>query len=237
MNLLYAPVTYGIKGITRILCKIDDAELAKIPKKGPLMLLANHVNFADVPIAYTHLVPRPISALAKIESWDSLGLRFLLNVWGSAIPIRRGEVDREAIESARQALEAGRILAIAVEGTRSLHGKLQKGRPGVLLLARLGVPMQPLVYYGHEDFWHNLPRFKRTPFHFVVGNPFRLDLKGAALSRDVREKATDEIMFQLAAILPEQYRGVYSDLSQATEEFLQFEPGVESNLKRAMVPK
>ncbi len=34
---------------------------------------------------------------------------------------------------------------------------------------------------------------------------------------------TEEAMYQLAAILPPEYRGVYSDLDSATERFLVFE--------------
>jgi len=34
---------------------------------------------------------------------------------------------------------------------------------------------------------------------------------------------TKEVMYQLAAILPPEYRGVYSDLDSTTEQFLVFE--------------
>ena len=40
----------------------------------------------------------------------------------------------------------------------------------------------------------------------------------------------DEIMYQMAALLPPAYRGVYSDLEAATQDYLVFAPGVESNL-------
>jgi hypothetical protein len=40
-------------------------------------------------------------------------------------------------------------------------------------------------------------------------------------------------MYQMAALLPPAYRGVYSDLSAATETYVRFAPGVESNLRRA----
>jgi hypothetical protein len=40
----------------------------------------------------------------------------------------------------------------------------------------------------------------------------------------------DEIMYQVAALLPPAYRGVYSDLATATETYLRFFPGVGSNL-------
>lgn len=234
MNLLYYPVTYGIKGIIHLLSKVDDAQLQRVPDKGPLILICNHVNFLDAPATYTHLLPRPISTLAKQETWDNPGLRFLINVWEYAIPIQRGVIDRTAMQMAQKHLAAGRILALSMEGTRSGSGKLQKGHSGVVLLAaNTGVPLLPVVYYGHEYFWNRLARFERPHMHFVVGNPFRLELNGNVMSREVRENAVAEIMYQMAALLPSEYRGVYSDFSKASEEQLCFEPGVESNLQRA----
>jgi hypothetical protein len=41
-------------------------------------------------------------------------------------------------------------------------------------------------------------------------------------------------MFQLAALLPPQYRGVFSDFSRASEEHLLFAPGLSSNLPAAI---
>jgi 1-acyl-sn-glycerol-3-phosphate acyltransferase len=232
-TLTYRVVTSTIKILTRILCRVDDAQLARVPDRGPLILVANHVNFLEAPVMYTHLRPRPITGLAKVESWDSPGLRFLANLWG-AIPLRRGEPDLVALRRALDALKAGCILIVTPEGTRSGHGRLQQGHPGVALLAlRSGVPLLPVVYYGGEHFWHNLPRLRRTDFRIVVGQPFHLHAHGARATRQVRRQMADEIMYQMAALLPPAYRGVYSDLVSATETYLHFPPGAESNLHQA----
>ena len=137
----------------------------------------------------------------------------------------------DALRQALKALEAGHILAVAPEGTRSGHGRLQRGRPGVVFLAlRSGAPLLPMVYYGGELFWDNLPRLRRTDFHIVVGQPFYLDPGGVKVTRQVRQQMVDEIMYQMAALLPPAYRGVYSDLAAATEAYLRFPPGAASNL-------
>ena len=52
-----------------------------------------------------------------------------------------------------------------------------------------------------------------------VGEPFRLDPKGLPLSRDVRQQMTDEIMYEIARLLPEQNRGVYADLEKNKKYF------------------
>ena len=233
MTLAYRMVTSTIKALTRILCRVDDAQLARVPERGPLIIVANHVNFLEAPLLYTHLQPRSVTGFAKAETWDNPALGALFDL-GRAIPLRRGEVDMTALRQALKALGTGHILAVAPEGTRSGHGRLQPGRPGVVFLAlRSGAPLLPVVYYGGELFWRNLPRLRRTDFHIIVGQPFYLEPGGVKVTRQVRQQMTDEIMYQIAALLPPAYRGVYSDLAAATEAYLRFPPGVESNLRRA----
>jgi len=220
-----------IKGIFSILCRIDDAQLERIPTTGPLIVVANHVNFLEVPVLFTRLSPRPLSALVKADNWEHFWARKFFE-FGNSIPIHRSVIDFEAFNLAKAALKSGRIVAIAPEGTRSNNGCLQKGRSGVVLLAlRSGAPLQPLVFYGGEKFRENIKHVRRTNFHIVTGSPFKLNPERAGLGRDVREKITTEIMYQLAALLPPNYRGVYSDLSQASEDYLLFD-GWPSNLLR-----
>ena len=139
-----------------------------------------------------------------------------------------------AIRRALAALDAGYILIVAPEGTRSGHGRLQRGHPGVAFLAlRSGAPMLPVVYHGGELFWRNLHRLRRTNFHILVGQPFHLNADGVKVTRRVRRQMTDEIMYQVAALLPPAYRGDYSDLSVATETYLRFPAGAQSNIRCA----
>jgi 1-acyl-sn-glycerol-3-phosphate acyltransferase len=226
-------VTSALKFLTGILCRVHDEQVAKVPHKGPLIVISNHVNFLDVPLVFPRLMPRPLTGFVKAETWDNPFLRWLFTLW-DAIPIRRGEVDRQALRQALSVLKAGGLMGVAAEGTRSGDGKLQKGRSGVVMLALLsGAPMLPLVFYGAENYQRNLKRLRRNDFHIVVGDPFFLLAEGTRERRQVRDQMVDEIMYQLAALLPEQYRGVYANLDQATETYLRFPPGSKSNLLRA----
>ena len=229
-NITFRAVTYTIRQLARLVCRVDDSQVNRIPMQGPLILLVNHINFLDAPVVFTHVQPRQITALVKQETWDNPAMGFLFTLW-KGIPIRRGEADHKAFRMAREALKRGNLLAVAPEGTRSGTGQLQPGHAGAALLAiQSNAPVQPVVYYGSESFWQNLPRFKRTDFKIVVGNPFRVDTHGLRSSKELTQEIITEIMYQMAAILPPQYRGSYSDLSQASEKYLVFEPGVESNL-------
>jgi 1-acyl-sn-glycerol-3-phosphate acyltransferase len=155
--------------------------------------------------------------------WDRRWSRWLLDVCG-AIPVRRGEADVSAMRSAIEVLKAGRILIIDPEGTRSGDGRLQQGHAGVVILAlRSGAPLLPVVFYGSERYKDNLRRLRRTDFHIAVGRPFYLDVGGVKVTRQVRQQMIDEVMAQMAALLPPAYRGVYSDLDAATETYLNFQ--------------
>jgi 1-acyl-sn-glycerol-3-phosphate acyltransferase len=226
-------VSTTIKRLTRILCRVDDAQLAHVPTQGPLILIANHVNFLEVPLLYTHLQPRRVTGFAKIETWHNPAMGLLFDLYG-AIPLRRGEADVAAFRRGLAILEVGHILAVAPEGTRSGHGRLGRGHPGVVMLAlRSGAPLLPMAYYGGESLRRNVARLRRTDFHIVVGRPFYLDAGGVKMTREVRQRMVDEIMYQLAALLPPAYRGHYSNLAVATEQYLRFPATSESNLNRA----
>lgn len=225
-------VNTTIKNITRVLCHVDDTQLNRVPNHGPLILVANHINFLEVPIMFTHLQPRPVTGFAKVETWNNPAMGALFDLWG-AIPLKRGVADTVAFKRGLEVLEEGKILAVAPEGTRSGNGMLQKGHPGVVMLAlRSGAPLLPVIYYGSERFRRNFTRLRRTDFHIIVGQQFSLNVQDAVLSKGLRQQITDEIMYQLAALLPISYRGYYSNLSAATEDFLKFPPGVKSNLNR-----
>ena len=233
MTIMGRLVNSTIKRLTHILCRIDAEQLSQVPEKGPLILVGNHVNFIEVPILYTQLMPRSVTGFVKAETWDNPALGYLFDLWGG-IPIRRGTADVTALRQGLAALEAGRILAVAPEGTRSGHGRLQRGHPGVVMLAlHSGAPILPVVYFGAERLRSNMARLRRTDFHVVVGHQFYLNAEGVKVTQGVRRQMTDEIMWQLAALLPPAYRGDYEDLTVATEAYLRFPSMSESNLNRA----
>jgi 1-acyl-sn-glycerol-3-phosphate acyltransferase len=223
VTLTHRIIIAVFKGLTSLLCRIDDAQLARVPDQGPLILVGNHVNILEIPILYTRLQPRPVTGFAAAYRWKALWTRWLLDVCG-AVPLHRGEADITALRKALGLLKAGYIFAVAPEGTRSGHGRLQQAHPGVVLLAlRSGAPLLPIVFYGAERYRENLRRLRRTDFHIVVGRPFCIDASGVRVTRQVRQQIVDEIMYQMAALLPPDYRGVYSDLNAATEKYLTFQ--------------
>jgi 1-acyl-sn-glycerol-3-phosphate acyltransferase len=201
-------------------CRVDDQELRRVPERGPLLLVCNHVNFVEVPLLLSHLQPRQVTGFAKAETWDSPMMGLLFDIWG-AIPLRRGQADVTAIRRVLEALDRGMIVAIAPEGTRSGDGRLRLAKPGIgLLAARSKAPILPVAYYGHERIWSNLRRFRRTDFHIRVGPLLRVRSNGR-WSAEQRQALADEIMIQIAALLPEKYRGAYGSPPTGQPSFLE----------------
>ena len=214
---------FTFRGITNLICRIDGEQLARVPQRGPLILVSNHVNLLEIPVLYTCLQPRPLTGLVLARRWDNFWTRWLLEV-GGAIPLRRGEADLTALRKAKEMLADGYILTIAPEGTRSGDGRLQKAHAGVISLAlHSRAPLLPLVFYGGENYVQELLHLRRTDFHIAVGKPFSINPRGEKRNRQLRQKMLNEVMYQLAGLLPSQYRGVYSDLSLATQRYLNFE--------------
>jgi len=214
-----------VRALLAGVCRVDSAQLARIPRHGPLIVALNHVNFLEVPLLYTHLYPRDSVGMVKRETWDNPLLRFLADTW-DAIPLDRGATDLGAMRRALEVLRSRRILLIAPEGTRSGHGRLQRGHGGIVqLAARSGSPIVPIAHFGGERFWDNLKSIRRTAFAFRVGDPFRLKVPAGGLTRSVRDEMTDEIMNRIALLLPPRYRGVYADPERAATDYLAFAEG------------
>lgn len=217
--MLYKIIGLIVKIATRILCRIDAPDLDKVPMRGPLIAYSNHTGQIEVAVFFGQLQPRPITGWAKMEAWDNAFLNWLFNLWG-LIPVRRGEADTSALRKAVTALEKGYIFGIAPEGTRNITGRLKRAHPGAVLLAvRSGAALLPIVHWGGEDFLRNLARLKRTDFHIRVGDPICLNMDGVRMTREIRQQIVDEMMYRLAELLPEEYRGEYEKVTDVKYSF------------------
>jgi 1-acyl-sn-glycerol-3-phosphate acyltransferase len=222
MSLRQRIVVVTMRALTSLLCRIDDAALAQVPAQGPLIVVTNHVNILEVPIIYTHLQPRRVNGMVLGSRWRNPVIRWILDSTDS-VPLYRGEPNFEGLRKGIELLKRGRILIISPEGTRSGHGRLQKAYPGFIPLAlSSGAPLIPVAYFGSENWKENIRHLCRTDFHIAVGKPFKLAASGIRIDQPVRKQMVDEVMYQIAALLPVQYRGIYSDLDAATQTFLAF---------------
>lgn len=205
--------------VLRLIARIETVGLEYVPDEGPFILVTNHLHFLDPPLVGVVLPYQGIIFAA--EKWEVHWLLGPLLRSMDAIFVRRGEVDRKALREALAVLEGGGILGMAPEGTRSKTGGLQKGRSGASYLAyRTGAKLVPVVTWGQEGVFSALRHFRRATMHVVFGPPFEPPaVEGKASAAQV-SAFSEEIMYRLAAMLPQQYRGVYSDVVEERPDLL-----------------
>ena len=222
MGFRRAAVNLVLKAALNTLCKIDSREYYEVLSKNkPLIVAINHINFLEVPILVTQSYPMYLTGIVKSETWNNPIFSFIFNTY-KAIPIERGRAFGDAFRRAREAIDNGFFVVVAPEGTRSKNGVLGKGKAGIVQLAlEAGVPVLPVVHYGGQNIWKNIKRFRRTPFHFKPGQPFRIKFNGRP-DKDEREEMLDEVMGQIARLLPEDMRGAYARQAESPCRYLEF---------------
>lgn len=186
--------------------------LENFPRKGPALVVINHLGDADAPLLVGS-VPASLDGLGKIELYDFPVLGKLMD-WYGIIWLHRGRADRRAMRAALDGLAEGRILVIAPEGRYSLIGGLEQGHQGAAYLAyKADVPIIPVVVIDSDNahVYGHLKRLQRAPVTLRVGKAFRLAQQ--ADRRETMRAGTRQIMDSLANLLPEAYRGVYRTVS------------------------
>jgi len=202
-----------------LLLKIEVVGTDNVPLHGPFIAMMNHIYFLD-PILVAVLAPRFIVIMSKIENYRNPLLALIMHLYG-CFPIRRGELDMSAIRTSLEVLSQGQGLLMAPEGTRSLTKTLQPGRDGMAMIALRGnAAVVPIALSGQEQLGAIWKRLRRTPVRVVFGKPFYFQTVEGMGHREQLGCMTREAMYQLALMLPAQYRGAYKDVENATTEFL-----------------
>ncbi|HEX9674403.1 MAG TPA: lysophospholipid acyltransferase family protein [Anaerolineales bacterium] len=205
----------------RVLARFDGADgLEHLPPTGPVIIYFNHIAFID-PIVVLSCLPRNGVPMARHDVFSIPLWGIFPRIW-EVIPVRRGEADRQALRGAMRVLRAGETVLIAPEGTRGQQ--LQRGKVGLAYLgARAQATMVPAAVEGTAGFPSlSLARRRMGGARVRFGRGFRYRAEGARPGRDQLRRMTDEAMYVLSALLPEQRRGVYADLDQATTDTVDF---------------
>jgi cytidylate kinase len=219
---LYRLGNVALRAIVRAIVRFrSDGDFGAIPRTGPLIVASNHASSADPVLITSFLsqaIDRPINWLGKREllEWPPTGWAFRV---AAIHPVDREAADLEAFRTAMRILEAGQVLAIFPEGTRSRDGALQQVREGAGMLAlRSGARVLPVAVVDSDRLWPKgrlLPKpGKRVSVRY--GAPFSITdaliAAGAPTKgRQATEAATRLIMARIAELLPPRQRGVYAD--------------------------
>jgi 1-acyl-sn-glycerol-3-phosphate acyltransferase len=181
--------------------------------KGKAIVASNHLGMLDAGYAFL-LVNRTDLIMVVAEKYREKKLFAWLVRQLNLLWLERFEADFGTLKETLRRLERGGILFIAPEGTRSKTESLIEGKPGVAYLAaKSAAQLIPVGVIGTEDrvVGQLFKKFKRPHVKIMIGKPFTLPPLPKENRAAFLQEQTDEIMAQIAALLPEKYRGIYAE--------------------------
>jgi 1-acyl-sn-glycerol-3-phosphate acyltransferase len=168
---LYAFVRALVVPFMRIFFRLHIEGAEHIPAEGAAIVAPNHKSFWDS-FFVAAATKRPVRYMGKSELFKGLHGRLLVRL--GAFPVRRGESDAEALETARVILGQGGLLALFPEGTRVRDpATLGSPRRGAARLAlETGAPLVPAAITGTDRlFLGPVPKPKRVQIAFGEAIP------------------------------------------------------------------
>lgn len=200
-----------ISWLLKRLTRTEIRGVENIPLTGGLLIATNHMSRMDIPVLFITPNRPDMTALVTTKYLKYPLIRWFI-ITAQGIWLDRETADFGAFRTAVDALKKGVAVGIAPEGTRSTTAELLEGKPGTALLAlRAGVPIIPVAISGTEDSVSKMLRFKKPRIIVEYGKV----IPAPTLDRENREgqlqDLTDEIMCQIAAMLPENYWGFYAN--------------------------
>lgn len=201
----------AIRILFTLLTNIEAMGLGNIPDSGGFILCSNHLSIIDSPLLFIIIDRDDVSGFVAKKHRKNPLFRILVNIV-DGIWLNRDEADTQAIRAARDYLKSGDGLGIAPEGTRSPTAALISPKTGAAYLASLTtVPIVPVAITGTETVIEKLKKFRRPQLTVRIGIPFNLPSVDRRERDILLDRYTDEIMCHIAAMLPAEYRGVYTD--------------------------
>jgi 1-acyl-sn-glycerol-3-phosphate acyltransferase len=165
---LYAAVRLLAAIVLRAWFRVSVSGVEHVPAGGPAIVAPNHKNFLD-PFFVGIATHRHVRYMAKIEMFKGPLGWLVLRLGG--FPVRRGEADAQALETARAILLAGGVVVVFPEGTRiERPDALGSPHHGAGRLAlETGTPIIPAAITGTSHLWRGaLPKLRRVQLTFLA---------------------------------------------------------------------
>ena len=203
-----------LHGVLAPLTRRDWRHQEKVPQRGGVVFVANHISNVDPLVLGQYLAfsgrwPR---FLAKASLFAVPGLGAVLRGCGQ-IPVQRGTpAAQDALAAAVEAVRAGRAVVVYLEGTITADPDLwpMRGRTGAARIAlQTGAPVVPIGQWGAQDIMYgkeiHLPKLlPRKTLQVVTGDPVPLDdLRAQPVTEATLAEATERMLAAVTALVAE----------------------------------
>lgn len=187
--MIYRLAQILARALWHLLGRVEVRGLENVPADGPFLLIANHLSILD-PILVQAILPRPLHTMAKSTQFTAPVVGELMARHLHSFPVRRYEIDPQAVRLVLRRLAEGQGVGIFIEGERSWDGRLQPPRLGTLrVILKAGVPVIPCGVHGTYGVWPRWGRLRRWPVRVTFGRPLRFPKLD---HREQRDAALDE---------------------------------------------
>jgi 1-acyl-sn-glycerol-3-phosphate acyltransferase len=209
IGVIYFLLRFFVGPIVRLIWIKKVEGLENIPKTGPAILAFNHQSYFDF-ICFIAVAPRNTHYLSAESFFAHPVWGFLVRTTGQIKVDRKSKDKHELHESVHSHLDAGKLIGIFPEGTRSPHeSQMLKGFPGVVKYAiQKKAPVIPIGIKGTYKVMSrhdNLPRFKKI-VEIIVGTPILFEkYHNIKLDDKVFGGLTHNIMLEISRLSKKEY--------------------------------
>ncbi|WNM25908.1 lysophospholipid acyltransferase family protein [Demequina capsici] len=189
--------------MAKVLWRTEVRHLDRLPRSGPVIVVANHVGIADGPLLHG-VIPRGSHFLIGGHMMEGL-LGRILRV-AQQIKVEGG--GRQALAQAYEVLKRGDVVGVFPEGTRG-GGTAESVHGGAAWLAlRTRAPVVPVAILGTRlpgesvSAWPELRRRMLMDFGEATSLDTPQELKGRARQDWADQRVGEILRDHLAAVLP-----------------------------------
>ena len=191
------------KALLTLFADVEIHGREKLPKKGPVLLAGNHAAILEVVMlaAYT---PGNVEFLGTGDIPFDRNYAFIVKAY-DLIPVNRGNLDRQALNTAVSVLEQGGILGIFPEGGIWDAGQMQAQLGASWLSYRAHAPIIPIGFGGILDGLQKAIKLKRPKLVMNVGDPIApVTLEpGQASLKAILERSSTQLLDQIRSLVPQ----------------------------------
>jgi 1-acyl-sn-glycerol-3-phosphate acyltransferase len=199
--VIYNVSRFLVRLFLRLAFRYEGQGMQNVPAEGSLIICPNHVSYLD---------PMVVGALMERQLWymarDTLFKNWLFGPMirsVHAFPIKRGAVDRGAMQEFEAHVAQGHATLVFPEGTRSPDGQLQRAKPGVgMLIYRCqGARVLPVRGFGAEKAMPKGGGLRFVPIRVVYGEPLDFSAeRQLPAQRETYELIAQRVMGAIAAL-------------------------------------